>query len=365
MSPLTLELPHAPDAPASRVMPSANHPSVTVIVPCRNEEKHICRCLESILANDYPRDRMEILIVDGISEDRTPEIVKAYADRYPFIRLVNNPEKHIPGALNRGIRAACGDTIIKMDAHSTYQPDHISLCIGFQEKYGAENVGGVCRMSPGADTAVAQAIALGLGHRFGSGNAGVKVGVKQPTWSDAAAFGCFKKELFTRIGFFDERLLGSSDMDMNVRIRASGGRILLVPQVVIGYCTDSSLRSFWKHNFADGVWATYVLKFGSRGWSWRHWVPLLFLLSLVGPLAVSRFYPGLLWLTLSIAGLYLTTSLAVSVRIALREHSWKAASMLPLVFGVRHLAHGLGSLLGLFLAVVPGMRWKGRRSMRG
>jgi hypothetical protein len=113
------------------------------------------------------------------------------------------------------------------------------------------------------------------------------------------------------------------------------------------------------------VWATYVLKFGSRGWSWRHWVPLLFLLSLVGPLAVSRFYPVLLRLTLSIAGLYLTTSLAVSVRIALREHSWKAASMLPLVFGVRHLAHGLGSLLGLFLAVVPGMRWKGRRSMRG
>jgi glycosyltransferase involved in cell wall biosynthesis len=335
-----------------------------VIVPCRNEEKDISCCLESILANDYPKDRTEILIVDGMSEDRTREIVKSYADRYPFIRVVNNPEKHIPGALNRGIRDARGDTIIKMDAHSTYQPDHISLCVDYQERYGAENVGGVCRMSPGADTAVAQAIALGLGHRFGSGNAGVKVGVRKPTWSDAAAFGCFKKELFTRVGFFDERLLSSSDMDMNRRIRASGGGILLLPQVVIHYRSDSSLRAFWKHNFADGVWTTYGLKFGSKAWSWRHWVPLVFLLSLLGPLAVSRFHPGFLWLTWAIAGIYLTTNLAVSMRVGLRAHSWKFAALLPLVFAIRHLAHGLGALLGLVLVVFPGLRWQGRRSMQ-
>ena len=175
-------------------------PFVTVVVPCRNEEKHIGRCLDSILANDYPKERLEVLVLDGMSEDGTREIVKSYSERHPIVRLVDNPEEHIPAAMNLGVQKARGETIIKMDAHSTFQRDHISLCVAYQEKYGAENVGGVCRMTPGADTATARAIVLGLGHRFGSGNARVKVGVDKPTWSDAAAFGCFKDELFERIG---------------------------------------------------------------------------------------------------------------------------------------------------------------------
>lgn len=339
-------------------------PFVTVVVPCRNEEQHIARCLESILKNDYSKERLEILVLDGMSEDRTREIVKFYSDRYPAVRVIENPEEHISGALNLGIRNARGDTIIKMDAHSTYRPDHISLCVGYQEKYGAENVGGVCRMSPGADTAVAHAIALALGHRFGSGNAGVKVGVKKPTWSDAAAFGCYKKELFTRVGFFDERLASSSDMDMNMRILASGGRILLVPEVVISYCADSNLGAFWKHNFADGVWATYVLKFGSKGWSWRHWVPLVFVLSLSVPLALGLFYHPSYWLSVFVAAIYLVTSFAVSIPIAVRARNRKFLFLLPLIFGIRHMAHGLGSVLGLALAIAPGQHWKGRRSLR-
>ncbi len=199
-------------------------PIVTVIVPCRNEEKHIGRCLESILANDYPKERLEILVLEGMSEDRTREIVAGYSARHPIIRQVDNPQKHIPAAMNLGIQNARGATIIKMDAHSTFQRNHISLCVAYQEEYGAENVGGVCKMMPGANTAMARAIVLGLGSRFGSGNANVKVGVEKPTWSDTAAFGCFKKELFSRLGLFDERLLSSSDLDMNLRIRARGRR---------------------------------------------------------------------------------------------------------------------------------------------
>jgi glycosyltransferase involved in cell wall biosynthesis len=339
-------------------------PFVSVIVPCLNEEKHIARCLDAILANDYPKDRMEILVVDGMSEDRTPEIVKGYAGRYPFIRLINNPEKHIPIALNLGIRNAHGETVIKMDAHSTYKRDHISLCVRYQNQYGAENVGGVCNMVPGSDTAVAQAIVLGLNHRFGSGNAQVKVGVNKPTWSDTAAFGCFRKELFARIGLFDERLLTSSDLDMNMRIRAGGGRILLVPEIVIDYSADSSLRKFWKHNFADGVWTTYVLRFGSKAWSWRHWVPLAFILSLLGSLIASIFYAGFYWLTLSIAGVYMTVNFSVSMQIALRKQNPKFLFLLPLVFATRHVAHGLGALFGLVLCVMPGEYWKGRRGLR-
>jgi glycosyltransferase involved in cell wall biosynthesis len=339
-------------------------PFASVIVPCRNEEKHIARCLDSILANDYPKDRMEILVLDGLSEDRTREIVARYSERYPMIRLVENPEKNIPAAMNLGIQTARGETILKMDAHSMFQRDHISLCMAYQEKFGAENVGGVWKMVPGADTAVAQAIVLGMGHRFGSGNAKIKVGASQPTWSDSAAFGCFKRELFSRIGLFDERLSGGSDMDMNIRIRAAGGRILLVPQIVVNYYADPTLKKFWKHNFADGIWTSYVMKFGRKAWSWRHWIPLVFVLSLLGSLALAAFFPVLLWLGLGIAGLYAATSLAVSLQITLRERDFTQLLLLPGVFAVRHFAHGAGALFGLVLLAVPGVQWKGRRGLK-
>lgn len=329
-------------------------PFVSVIVPCRNEEKQLAQCLDSILANDYPKDRLEILVIDGMSEDRSRTIVSEYAERYPCVRLVDNPEKHIPAAMNVGIRNAHGNSIIKMDAHSTYQNNHISLCVAYQEKYGAENVGGICRMSPGADTAVAQAIVLALAHRFGSGNAKVKVGVGEPTWADSAAFGCFKKECFSRVGLFDERLTRSSDMDMNMRIRAAGGRILLVPEIVINYCADSDLRTFWKHNFADGLWATYVLKFGSKAWSWRHWIPLALVLSLLVSFSLSAVSLRFLWLGLGIAALYFGASIVASLQIAVGEKSAKQFFLLPAIFAIRHFAHGIGALVGLVRIMLPG-----------
>jgi succinoglycan biosynthesis protein ExoA len=339
-------------------------PFVSVVVPCRNEEKHISRCLESILANDYPKDRMEILILDGMSEDRTREMVKAYAGRNPLIRLVDNPQKHIPTAMNLGIQNARGETIIKMDAHSTYQSNHISLCVGYQGRYRAENVGGVCMMSPGADTAIAKAIVLGLRHRFGSGNANVKIGVDKPTWSDTTAFGCFKKDLFERIGMFDEHLLSSSDLDLNQRIQAAGGKILVVPDVIINYAADGNLRAFRRHVFADGVWISYVMKFGKKAWSWRHWVPAVFVFGLLLAFAMARVNRAFLLVGLSVAGVYAMTSLAVSLQIAFRERDARLAFLLPVVFAVRHLVHGAGTLYGLVLVTLPGEHWRGRRGRK-
>ena len=339
-------------------------PFVSLIVPCRNEEKHIGRCLDSILANDYPPERVEILVLDGMSQDRTREIVKGYAERYGRVRLVDNPQGHIPAAMNVGIRYAKGDTVLKMDAHSTYQNSHIRLCVEYQEKYGVENVGGIWKMVPGSETAMAQAIVLGMAHRFGSGNAKIKVGASEPTWSDSVAFGCFKTELFGRVGLFDERLKGGSDMDMNMRIRAAGGRILLVPKIVVNYGADATLKKFWKHNFADGVWTSYVLKFGRKASSWRHWVPAAFVFSILVTLALSFLWPLFLRLTAGIVGVYVTTNLVVSAQIAIREKSAKQFFLLPGVFAVRHLAHGVGALFGLALAALPGEHWKGRRGLR-
>ncbi len=340
-------------------------PFVSVLVPCRNEEKHIARCLDSILANDYPKERLEILVLDGMSEDKTRDMVDDYSKRFPIIRIVENRKRTFPAAMNTGISQSRGDVLITMGAHSLCDVRYISSCVRYQREYGAENVGGVCRILPGADSSLAWSIVFALGSPFGSGNARVKIGAKRPTWSDAVAFGCYRREFLKLIGPFDERLLGSSDMDMNGRIRAAGGRILLAPEIVVNYFADATLGAFWKHNFADGVWATYVLKFGSKGWAWRHWAPMAFVASLIACLGLSSLWRGFFWMFLAIMATYAVSSVGTSVRLAVRGRSAIFAFLLPCVFAVRHFAFGAGSLYGAFLAALPGVYWKGRRSAKG
>lgn len=346
-------------APSSEELPFAS-----VLVAARNEEKHISKCLDSIVASDYPKDRMEILVIDGMSNDRTREIVRDYASLSPLIRLLDNPKRHFPAAMNVGIENARGDVILITSAHSLCNPKYVSACVRHQQETGAENVGGVARIERGSETNVGRAIALALASKFGSGNAHVKTGAKGPIWADTAAFGCYRRELFDEIGLFDERLLSSSDLDLNLRIRQTGGRILLIPEIEVQYFADATLRAFLKHNFADGVWISYVMKFGKRAWSWRHWVPAAFVMSLVMAFALSKVNRGFLWLGLGIVALYAAVSLAVSLQIAVREREPRYSFLLPIVFAVRHFVHGIGALYGLILVILPGEHWKGRRGRK-
>ncbi|HEV2402102.1 MAG TPA: glycosyltransferase family 2 protein [Candidatus Sulfotelmatobacter sp.] len=339
-------------------------PFVSLLVACRNEEKYISKCLDSILASDYPKERMEVLVIDGMSVDRTRQIVKDYAKRNPSMRLLDNAKIYFPSAMNVGIQNARGDVVLITSAHSLCDSKYVSACVRYQLASGAENVGGVLRIRRGAETATGGAIAVALGSKFGSGNAYVKTGVDQPTWADTAAFGCYRRELFGEIGMFDERLLSSSDLDFNGRILAAGGKILLVPEIVVQYFADATLGAFWKHNFADGVWISYVMKFGRRAFSWRHWVPAAFVLSLVSACAMGAVNRRFLWLGLGIAAAYAAVNVAVSLQIAVREWDPRHAFLLPVVFLVRHFAHGIGTLYGLVLVVLPGEHWKGRRGRK-
>jgi len=342
---------------------NSKQPFVSVIVPCFNEKKFISMCLDSITANDYPKEQLEMLVVDGMSWDGTRTIVEKYTQRHPFIRLVDNPKRIIPSAMNIGIRKAKGDIIMKMDAHSTYPKDYISRCVQLLKEYQADNVGGVLKIIPVGDTPVAEAIALTLAHPFGSGDAYIKIGLKEPRWADSAAYGCYRKEVFEKIGLYNEDV-GSEDMDLNHRLRKAGGRILLMPDIVINYYADGDLNAFWRHNFADGVWITYPLKFGRKIFSWRHLAPLAFVLSLIGSAVLSSLLPFFKWLFLGIIGMYAVANSGASMHIALRERHIGYLAMAPIVFAVRHIAQGLGALLGLILVLIPGKHWKGRRGRK-
>lgn len=337
-------------------------PVVSVVVVCRNERQHITNCLDSILGSDYPATRREILVVDGMSTDGTRQIVEEYARHHPEVRLLDNPRRIIPAGMNLAIAHARGGLILKMDAHSACPPDYISSCVRHLREYEADNVGGIVRITPGADTRIGRTIALVLAHPFGSGNSYVKVGSAKPRWADTAAFGCYRKEVFARVGPWNENLAGSSDLDMNARLRAAGGRILLVPEIEVAYHADRDLAAFWSHNFADGVWATYVLKFGSRAWSWRHWVPLAFVLGVAASAGLALSVPSSWWVMAGIAGTYVLINLAASVHLAWRAGAARYAFLAPEVFFLRHLAHGLGAAWGLVLVAVPGVHWKGRRT---
>ena len=304
---------------------------VSVIVPCLNEERHIAECLESILANDYPKEKLEVLVVDGMSKDKTREIVKRFR-----VRLLDNPRVSTPSAMNVGIRNATGDTIIKMDAHSAYAKDYISKCVQHLEESGADNVGGVLQGVPARDTLMARAIVLCLSHAFGAGGSYFRTGSAEPREVDTVAFGCYKKELFERIGMFDERMEKIEDLDFNVRVRKAGGKIMLFPDIkALYYPSSDNLKDFFIHNVTDGVWTTYPLKFGFVSGSLRHYIPLIFVLTL----------PISIWL-------YIPISLFFSLQIAILKRDIRLFLVMPFAFGVRHIGYGLGSFVGIAKAII-------------
>ena len=323
-------------------------PFISVIIPCRNEEKFIAECLDSLILQDFPRENLEILVIDGMSEDRTKEIIKEYCQRYPFIKALDNPQKITPIGLNLGIKKSSGDIIIRMDAHTRYNKDYISKCVEYLDKSLADNVGGVTKTVSSSKGLVSQAVALCLNSFFGSGNSRFRTGVKKPMFVDTVFGGCYKREVFDKVGFFNEKLVRSQDIEFNLRLRKAGGKILLVPEIISYYYPKSNLKDFFWHNLEDGIWAVLPLKLSKAPLRLRHYIPLFFILGLFGSLLFSLFFKDFIWLFLLIIIAYFLLSFFFSLRISLKENNLLLLFLLPAVFFVRHLAYGLGSIIGLF-----------------
>ncbi len=320
--------------------------SVSVITPCRDEEKFIGKCLDSIISNIFPKDKLEVLVVDGRSADRTKEIVRGYSDKYPFIKLVDNPGIIQTLATNIGIRASSGDVIIRMDAHVDYPQDFIAKSVKHLQESGADCVGGFLITKPAADTVTAKSIALALSHPFGVGNSYFRTGAKEPKYVDTVPFGCYRKEVFDKVGLFNENLNRTDDIEFNLRLKRAGGRILLVPEIFSYYYARSNLADLGKQNFGNGFWVLYSLRFVKLPFSFRHLVPFLFVSSLLGSLLISLFYPPFIYLFAFILGLYSCINLLVSCKLSLK-HGIKYFPFLIITFLTLHISYGLGSLWGI------------------
>ncbi len=314
-------------------------------MPCRNEEKFIGKCLDSIIANDYPKDKLEILVSDGMSTDRTREIVRSFSEKYPFISLIENPKKIVPTALNLAIKNTKGEIIIRMDAHNIYGKDYISLCVKHMQENDVDNVGGIWITLPGKNTNIANAIAIGISHPFGVGNAYYRIDSKEPRFVDTVPFGCYKRDIFDRIGFFDEELIRNQDDEFNLRIIKSGGKILLVPDIVSHYYARDSLSKLWKMFFQYGHYKPLVARKIGSILTIRQLMPAIFVGSLISSGILSLLMNQFLWLFFSIVTVYLLANLTFSFSIALKK-GMKYFFTLPLIFSTIHFSYGTGYFKG-------------------
>ena len=326
-----------------------NNIKVSIIIPCRNEEKFIGMCLDSLLVQDYPKEHLEIFVVNGMSEDRTRQIVGNYSKKHSFIKLIDNPQKNTPYALNIGIKNAKGEIIIRMDAHATYQNDYISKCVKYLYEYEADNIGGTMVTLPQNDTFIGKAVVVALSHRFGVGGSIFRTGTNEPQYVDTVFGGCYKREVFNKIGLFNENLQKGQDFEFNVRLKNTGGKILLVPDIVSYYYARSALnKSFCKFYFGEGFWAVYPVKFVGKSFLslWRL-VPFAFVATLISTGIFSIFFSFFKWLFIFTACSYFLTNLYFSFRIAVNKKNFRYFFVLPLVFSIIHINYGIGSAVAL------------------
>lgn len=330
-------------------------PKVSIVIPCREEAQSIEECLSSLIANTYPKDRLEILVVDGLSEDGTRTIVQNYAYDYAFIRLLDNPKKITPAALNIGIANATGELIMRMDAHCTCPPNYISRLVRWLKKTDADNVGGVCITVPTTLTLMTEAIALALSHPFGVGNAYFRIGAKEPRWVDTVPFGCYRREVFDRIGLFDEELVRNQDDEFNLRLIKRGGRILLVPEIVSHYYARDTLLKLWRMYYQYGYFKPLVARKIGGVLTVRQVVPATFLLSLLGAGLVAPWFPVMGKIMGAIVAVYTVADIGFSA-LAAFNRGVKCGLALCVVFPVLHLSYGMGFMMGILDHLILGRK---------
>lgn len=324
---------------------------VSVVIPCYNEERFILKALEQ-LADQYENSHYEIIVVDGMSTDNTRQVVTEFKQQHPELQvvLVDNPARHIPTALNLGVSAARGEIIARMDAHAVPSTGYIRRCVEALEQPDTGVVGMPCHVLPGANTLIARAIASGVSHPFGIGDAKYRLqaGDAQQETVDTVAFACFRKSLWVDLGGFNESLLTNEDYDFNFRVRRSGRKVVLDRTGHCDYFARTELGELATQYRRYGGWKARMVRLQPDSIKLRHLVAPLFVLSLIAlTLLALVWYPIGVLLAFEI-GLYLLLALFFGWQIRNRTGDGLAMMLvMPVIFLTIHLSWGSSFLLGL------------------
>lgn len=322
--------------------PDDDLPFVSVLVPVRNEEQHIESCLGSVLSQEYPPDRYEVLVLDGGSVDRTREIVRALAaDAAVSVTLLDNPGRTAAAGMNLGLTHARGEIIVRVDGHAAVEGDFVRRGVEALRSSGADCVGGPIRSV--GEGAVGEVIALAMSSPFGVGNARFRYSQERRE-VDTVAFGFYRRDVFDRIGLFED-IVGGEDDEFNYRLRDAGGRILLTPEIRSRYVVRSGLGGLWRQYLSYGRAKVQVLRRHPRQAQPRQFVPAAFVGALLAASVAGLV--GRSWRPLAMVALpYAAASLAASASLGAR-HGWRRLPLLPAAFATLHISYGLGTLAGL------------------
>jgi glycosyltransferase involved in cell wall biosynthesis len=319
-------------------MSTGNLPLVSLVIPARNEAKHLPALLDSIAAVDYPLDRLEVLVVDGASTDGTAAIALSYQARIPGLRVVPNPRMITPCALNAGIRASHGELIGMLSGHCVISREYVSETVRAFTRLGAQCVGGT---NENVGDGFWGGIVAKLISSSSAGNAKFRHSDVEQRVDTVT--GTYQRVVFQRIGLYDERLLRNQDNEFNARLRRAGGAIYLVPTLHLRYKVRSTLLQALRQFFANGKWTVYAQLLHPYAMSARHFAPLGLILgvALLGGLSLLLSQPLIVIIP---AILYAMLLVRVAAGAQLTVAQWCAAMCaLPLI----HLSYGVGSLVGL------------------
>lgn len=323
-------------------------PFLSVIIATFNEEKYIASCLDSILneAKNFEDGKFEILVADGNSTDATAEIVMQYAKKHSFISLIKNEKKIQAAGWNLAITRARGNLISILGAHAKYPTNYLRECVNAIETNHADVVGGRTKAVAATHTLMNKTIAAVLSHVFGVGSSFRTIDTGPPREVDTVFAGSYRKSILEKAGMFDDRLIRSQDIDLTMRIQKCGGKILLLPHLVISYFPKKTLAAFALHNWRDGVWAVYPRRFKPFMLKPRHLAPGAFVGCLSLGFILGIVWQPFAWLALSALAFYAATALVMSFHLAYKNKSVGMIVTGPLVFATRHLVYGAGTVFG-------------------
>jgi glycosyltransferase involved in cell wall biosynthesis len=317
---------------------------VSVVIPCRNEEKYIAKCITSIIEQSYGIENIEVMIADGLSEDRTDEIIKEYGKLYPQIKYIKNEKKTAPAAMNLGIENSTGEIIIIFGAHAYMDKEYVKKCVEKLTTQDIDCVGGkIINLSEGRS---AEAISLAMGSPFGVGNALFRYSDREEL-VDTVAFGAYKRKVFDKIGLFDEEFVRNQDDELNFRLTLSGGHILLSPEIISHYYTRGSFSKLWNQYFQYGFWKVRGIQKHKRAASIRHLIPAGFVLGLIIGTALSIFFSWIRYIFIFVIMLYLIGALVYAQKAAQNEP--KHIPNIMLAFIILHVSYGLGFIEGIYV----------------
>lgn len=321
-------------------------PLVSIVMPVYNESAYIGRSLTSIINQTYPRELMEIVIADGMSTDDTRDVISQIRDDSKIsILIVDNAKQIAPAGLNRAIAKANGNIIIRVDGHCEIESDYVANCVKHLQAGKAECVGGPIETV--GETLQARSIAAAMSSTFGVGGSAFRTIDDQEMYVDTVAFPGYKKEIFDEVGGFNEELIRNQDDEFNYRIRKSGGRILLSPDIRSLYYSRSSFKSLWRQYFQYGYWKIRVFQLHPKQTSARQFVPFVFVSSVIIFAASIVFSSIGKWALVVVLGLYFLVSLAATIKAA-QKISIAAAPYIFFSFAILHFSYGLGFIVGLF-----------------